>query len=266
MNATPPVTSIASNPKEVGERTAAHIELLFREHLKHPTVVKRPEYFRYISGEAHPFGNMVAMSPHADATHLAQAIAPLLQGKFPSAVLFPGGLSAPAKQAVLAAGYVDGGPMPAMAVDIARLQPVALPEGYDCVRVREGDAWGHVFAVGYALPLKLAQLFSPTVIKADPALDASLQFFAIRHGGKLVATSLLFLADGLAGVYCVSTVPEERGKGLGAYVTAEALHTAARLGYHVGILQSSEMGHSVYRRLGFQDLGTVPLFVRMGAG
>jgi len=31
----------------------------------------------------------------------------------------------------------------------------------------------------------------------------------------------------------------------------------------VGILQSSEMGHSLYRQLGFVDRGEVPLFVRI---
>lgn len=79
----------------------------------------------------------------------------------------------------------------------------------------------------------------------------------------MVATSVLFLADGLAGIYCVATLPEEHGRGLGKHVTAEALRVAHRLGYGVGVLQSSTAGHSVYQSLGFRDFDTVPMFIRM---
>jgi predicted GNAT family acetyltransferase len=95
------------------------------------------------------------------------------------------------------------------------------------------------------------------------AVDARTQFFAVVRDGRTVATSLLYLADGLAGIYCVATLPAERGRGLGAHVTAEALRAAHRLGYGVGVLQSSAEGHPVYIGLGFEDLGRVPIFVRM---
>lgn len=95
------------------------------------------------------------------------------------------------------------------------------------------------------------------------AADAQTQFFGIRHEGRLVATSLLFLAGGVAGIYSVATLPEERGKGLGAHVTAEPLRVAHALGYGVGVLQSTASGHPVYRRLGFEQVGSVPLFVRL---
>lgn len=78
---------------------------------------------------------------------------------------------------------------------------------------------------------------------------------------------MLYLADGLAGIYCVATLPAERGKGLGAHVTAESLRAALPLGYGVGVLQATEAGHGVYRGLGFTDVGSVPMFIRMpGAG
>ena len=54
------------------------------------------------------------------------------------------------------------------------------------------------------------------------APDAQIQFFAIHHNGRFVATSLMYLADGLAGIYCVATLADERGKGLGADVRADA--------------------------------------------
>ena len=79
----------------------------------------------------------------------------------------------------------------------------------------------------------------------------------------MVAVSMLYLAGGLAGIYCITTLAEERGKGLGAHVTAETLRVAQRLGYGVGVLQSSAAGHSVYEGLGFRDVGSVPMFIRI---
>ena len=47
--------------------------------------------------------------------------------------------------------------------------------------------------------------------------------------------------------------------------TAEPLRIAHRLDYRVGVLQASDEGHPVYRRIGFVDVGAVPLYLRMPA-
>jgi GNAT superfamily N-acetyltransferase len=99
----------------------------------------------------------------------------------------------------------------------------------------------------------------------DGAPDAPAQFYALLRDERIVGTSMLFLADGLAGIYSVATMAEERGKGIGGYLTAEPLRLAHRVGYRVGVLQSSPAGHPVYLGLGFADVGRVPMFVRMPA-
>jgi predicted GNAT family acetyltransferase len=152
-----------------------------------------------------------------------------------------------------------------MAVDILSMDATALPSGDDWVRIgagNDGRAWAETLAAGYGLPLGLALRFSPGSLGADMAPDARTQFFAVRRNGRLVATALLYLADGLAGIYCVATLPEERGNGLGAHVTVQALRVAHRLGYRIGVLQFSPAGHSVNLGLGFGDFGGVPMFVR----
>ena len=186
----------------------------------------------------------------------------------PSAVLFVRDVPEAATTHLAARGFQSHGLMPAMGVDIDQLGPTPMPPGCELVRVGagpEGTVWEEVFAEGYELPRAVAACFSPNRCQATTNPTDALQFFLVRCEGKPVATSALFFGDGLAGVYCVSTLPEQRKKGFGAFATAEALRRARDRGYRVGILQSSEAGHPVYRRIGFKAFGGVPLYLRLPA-
>lgn len=267
MNEAGIVQSVASASASIGVRAAKHIDVIFRELMSGPGTEHTEGYTRKITGEPHPLGNVAILGASADPEGTRVAIAPLCEGAFPSAVLFPQGASPEVIGVVTALGFKDSGSMPAMAVDIGSMAVTSLPSGYEFARVGSGDgkAWTDTLAIGYGLPRGVARLFSPEAVDADPAADARVQFFAVKRGGQIVATSLLFLADGLAGIYCVATLADERGKGLGAHATAEPLLAAQGLGYRVGVLQSSPDGHNVYLRLGFKDVGGVPMFVRIPA-
>jgi predicted GNAT family acetyltransferase len=262
------VPSMATLGNAIGARASGHLNLAFRHMMQGQGALLGPHFLRLVSGEPHPLGNVAVVSDPGDLATMHAAVDPLLTCGFPTSVLYPQGVSDAVARSLLASGYSDAGTMPAMAVDIERLATTALPPGYECARMGEGDegrAWADTLAVGYGLPLGLARMMSPERLGADMAPDASLQFFAIRRNGKAVATSMLYLADGLAGIYCVATLEEERGRGFGAYVTAEPLRAARQLGYRVGVLQSSLAGHSVYLGRGFAVFGTVPMFIRMPA-
>jgi hypothetical protein len=234
------------------------------EHL-----IEESGFLRLITGEPHPFGNFALVSAPVDVDATSAAVDPLVAKNVAAAVIFPDMEVPAAIDAYLTRlGFVAHGAMPAMGVNIASLAPTVLPDGYEFVRIGSGDdgeEWARQFALGYELPLGVAQCFSPVALRADPSPDAAIQFFAIRRHGTIVCTSVCYLDEGLAGIYCVSTLPTERRKGLGAHATAEPLRLAARLGYQVGILQSSEVGHAVYRSLGFADFGGVPVYVRIPA-
>ncbi len=72
-----------------------------------------------------------------------------------------------------------------------------------------------------------------------------------------VATSALRFGQRTAGIYCVSTVPSARGMGIGGKITHQALLEAQAMGYAFAVLQSSDMGRNVYRRLGFEGLSVL---------
>ena len=70
--------------------------------------------------------------------------------------------------------------------------------------------------------------------------------------GRPVAASSLVPGRGVAGVYCVATLPEARGRGLGTALTVLPLLEAREMGFHTGVLQSSDMGYPIYQKIGFR--------------
>lgn len=69
---------------------------------------------------------------------------------------------------------------------------------------------------------------------------------------EAVATSAVFLGSGAAGLDNVTTISNWRKKGAGASMVSYALRFSQSLGYNIGVLQASDMGFNLYRRLGFK--------------
>ena len=73
---------------------------------------------------------------------------------------------------------------------------------------------------------------------------------------RVVATSTVFVQGDTAGLYCVGTLAEERGKGYGSAITQVCIERAFAMGAEYVILQSSSSGLPVYEKLGFRTVGT----------
>jgi len=161
-------------------------------------------------------------------------------------------------------GFGFSNDTPGMAVDLQELnETVQTVDGLEVREVTDEESlrnWAHIFTVGYGLP---AEWETPVYeMCAKLGLDFPIYNYLGYRNGEPVATASLFFGAGVAGIYSVSTLPEARGQGIGAAVTLYPLQKAREMGYRIGVLQSSEMGYKVYKKLGFKHLCQIEYFYR----
>ena len=228
-------------------------------------------YTRFSTLFPNPFSNIIwnANFPHVELDGaIESAIAPIAAHGVPILWL-AGPSSQPANLAdrLLAHGFHAGFPMPAMAVDLNRVGPVNVPEGFDLHEVCDEDGmqdWLAVMSAGYELPPEVAKTFGYWPAHLGLSDRSPMRAFLASRHGVPAACSMLFLDDGVAGIYCVATTPEMRRQGLASAVTTLPLLLARDLGYRVGVLQASQMGEGAYRKIGFESYGTIPMLVHPG--
>ena len=154
-------------------------------------------------------------------------------------------------------GFVQDDYGPGMAVELAKLnEGLPRPEGLS-IRLCSDEAskrlWSQAMGAANEIPAAAAfivEAWADLLIRLD---TEDVQPYLAWWNEQPVATCLLFLGAGVAGIYAVATVPEARRKGIGAWVTLYPLLQARERGYRAGVLASSEMGFGVYRSLGFEE-------------
>ena len=222
------------------------------------------EVLRVVTRIPHPFGNMGLVNQVSTPELTSAAIDGLVDDAFPSAFMSTETVPDDSARILEAAGFVLTESMPLMALDLERLQVPEPPLGCTLERADAAahDAWVEAMSTGYELPRAIVEPMGPGVLDGDQD-GLHVEFHLARHEGRPVASSMHTRREGTIGNYCIATDPEYRGRGLGGWVTAAPLHAFREAGYRTAVLQSSEMGASIYRRLGFEEYGTIPLYVRI---
>lgn len=137
-----------------------------------------------------------------------------------------------------------------MSLDLAKLgQAPEPPEGSTLERVTWQTllTWAQTIAQATRLPrgrvATFARVFEHTL--ENPQVE----HFLVRLRGQPVTTFSLFRGKTL-GVYYVATVPQARGQGL---ATAWLWHQLARQAPVTAVLQATQAGFGVYKRIGFSE-------------
>jgi hypothetical protein len=150
-----------------------------------------------------------------------------------------------------------------MAADLMAIpDSLPLPTGLTIMPVEDGETllkWIHVASIGFDYPEKLENNWYDFFV--ETVFDLPFRSYLALLNGRPVATSQLFLSAGVAGMYNVTCLPEARCQGIGAAITLAPLLDARAMGYRIGILQASQLGYRVYRRLGFQDYGKLSVYM-----
>lgn len=93
--------------------------------------------------------------------------------------------------------------------------------------------------------------FYSTVLKT---LDKEkFKCFVGKYNEKVVATSFLYLNNGIAGIYFVANHREYRSRGIGRLITLAPLFYARERNYKIAILQASPLGEVIYKKIGFKE-------------
>ena len=157
-------------------------------------------------------------------------------------------------------GWVLGDVAPGMAVELQILdESFSSPPSLTIEHMHNAESlrrWLRVMTVGSEIPEAGFALLLELVSRHGFTSDPSVHYYLGWLEDKPVATSLLFLGGGVAGIYNVATLPDVRRQGIGSALTLAPLLQARTWGYGIGTLQSSPIGLHLYQRLGFQEYCT----------
>lgn len=152
--------------------------------------------------------------------------------------------------------------VPAMRIDPSAVPDLELPTGVTLSWATDPDALReavHLVAAGFGLPeplgRQMADLMAP-LARAGPRVRT----VVARLDGRAVASAQGIDLGNAVAIYNVATLEPARGRGIGGAVTIAVVRDAIERGARFGVLESSDIGHSVYQRIGFRDVASFRVY------
>lgn len=166
-------------------------------------------------------------------------------------------LDPPLRAAVEATGLTPHPvPLPVMALEPI---PSILPAPPAEVEIRTGRAeLFEDFHAALESSEVIRQVFGPTLV-ADPAVRLAVAYL----DGEPVSCGAAIRSGSTIGVYAVATVERARRRGIGQAVSWASIDAGrAAWGGTIAVLQSSDVGLSIYRSMGFEEVAGYYLYAR----
>ena len=150
-----------------------------------------------------------------------------------------------------------------MVADLEQLgEPVKRPDDLSIKVIRDVEAfktWCDILTDVFEIPLFAAgpwfELYSSIGF-----LGPWRHYMAFLEDEPAGISSLL-LGSTATAIENVATLPGYRGRGIGAVLVRKALEDSRRQGYRIATMLASRMGERVYRRLGFQEVCRIGMYI-----
>jgi GNAT superfamily N-acetyltransferase len=152
----------------------------------------------------------------------------------------------------------------AMAIDLKTVpESFNIPKGIEIKEVlslEELKKWTDVLVKSFEFP-EIVHSYKKYFINAGLESPNSHYYLGFLNGNP-VSTGVLFNGEGAAGLFYIGTVPEARGQGIAKNMVNYLLSQAKNRGYLICILQASQMGYPVYKKIGFKKYYTTKIYNR----
>lgn len=156
-------------------------------------------------------------------------------------------------EAFSASGYFGVSEPPPLMYRAADAPAISYPPELEILEVHDEATvldFERTFIEAYPAPEY--QPFQPGRILSTDALGGPLRLWLGYLDGKPVTTAIAYIGFDVVGVYWIATLPEARGRGYGTAMTDVAARAHPGL---PAVLQASDLGRSVYERMGFATRG-----------
>jgi hypothetical protein len=134
---------------------------------------------------------------------------------------------------------------------------VPEPEGLEIVEVRDAEAlaaFDRTMVEAFPVPEMAGRRLFADGVLGTPGWSMWLGVV----DGEPIATAAAHVTDSIVGVEWISTVAAHRGRGIGEALTWKATLAQPEL---PAMLFASDLGQPVYRRMGYQNLARLTLWI-----
>ena len=150
----------------------------------------------------------------------------------------------------------------AMAIDLKTMpERFNTPEGLEIKEVlnlEELKTWTDVLVESFEFS-KISRSYKKYFINAGIE-NLNFHYYLGFFNGKPAASSILFKGKHAAGLFYIGTLHEFRGKGIAEAMVRHILIKAQNHGYAVSVLQASELGYPLYKKIGFEKYFTTNIY------
>ena len=139
------------------------------------------------------------------------------------------------------------------------------PAGLTIEAATNAEAWNAVCDLvveGFASPPELGVVlrgFADVGFRDEDPWRA----WVVRRDGVPAGTALGVVDGDALGIFNVATVEGHRRHGVGRAAMRAAMRFGAARGCRIAVLQTSEIGRSLYERLGFEEYGMYRVLLRL---